>query len=245
MSLERTTVAVPKDVRPDVWGALRGCRLWRDASDVRIASLAAGARVVEVSRGESIATEGDIAREFGVLASGKARVFYLGADGRQITFEELGAAEPLAAVAALAGGRYPANIDMTTDGTVVLLPREALFELLEAEPVVARNLIASLANKVVNFTAVIQTLALDVPSRLSRYLFQRALAAGSTEPEGLRVDLGMTKGDLATALGTVPETLSRAFARLKDDGVLDVQGRTVIVYDVGALARQGSGYDEG
>ncbi|MDZ4063943.1 MAG: helix-turn-helix domain-containing protein, partial [Coriobacteriia bacterium] len=76
-------------------------------------------------------------------------------------------------------------------------------------------------------------------------LFQRALAVGETTPDGLRVDLGMTKGELALALGTVPETLSRAFARLKDDDVVDVQGRVVIVHDVGVLARMGSGYEEG
>ena len=240
-----TAVTAPEDIRPDVWGALRSCRLWRDASDRRIAALARNATIREVTRGESLAVEGDIAESFGVVVSGRARVFYLGADGRQITFEELGVGEPLAAVAALAGGRYPANIDATTDGTVAFLRRETLFELLATEPVVSRNLIASLANKVVNFTSVIQTLALDVPSRLARYLFQRALASGTTTIEGLRVELGMSKGELASALGTVPETLSRAFARLKDDGILDVQGRTVIVYDVGALARQGSGYEEG
>jgi CRP/FNR family transcriptional regulator len=117
--------------------------------------------------------------------------------------------------------------------------------MLAAEPDVARDLIASLASKVVNFTSVVQTLALDVPSRLARYLFQRALAVGETTPDGLRVDLGMTKSDLASALGTVPETLSRAFARLKDDEVLTVQGRIVVVHDVGALARMGSGYEDG
>ncbi len=180
-----------------------------------------------------------------MLVSGKARVFYLGADGKQLTFEELGVGDPLAAVAALAGGRYPANIEATTAGTIAWLPRETLYEMLAEEPKVARDLIASLSSRVVNFTSVVQTLALDVPSRLARYLFQRALAVGETATDGLRVDLGMSKTELAAALGTVPETLSRAFARLKDDEVLDVQGRIVVVHDVGALARMGSGYEEG
>ena len=179
------------------------------------------------------------------MVSGKARVFYLGADGKQITFEELGTGDAPAAVAALAGGRYPANVEATTAGTIAWLPRETLYDMLAKEPRVARDLISNLAGKVVNFTAVVQTLALDVPSRLARYLFQRALGVGETTPSGLSVDLGMTKSELAAALGTVPETLSRAFARLKDDGVLEVQGRVVIVHDVGALARMGSGYEEG
>lgn len=235
----------PSDIRPDVWSAFRACRLWRTASDESVAALARAARVREAPRGTTLATEGDPATEFGVLVSGRARVFYLGADGRQITFESLAAGDPLAAVAALAGSRYPAHIETATPATVASIPAEELFALIEREPAVARTLVADLANRVINFTSVVQTLALDVPSRLARYIFQRSLQSGRPTTEGLEVDLGMKKGDLAMALGTVPETLSRAFARLKDDGLLEVHGSKVVVYDVRALASLGSGFGEG
>jgi len=178
------------------------------------------------------------------MVAGRARVFYLGADGRQITFETLETGDPLAAVAALAGTRYPAHIEAATPATVAFVAAERLFELIEREPGVARSLVADLANRVVNFTSVVQTLALDVPSRVARYVFHRSLQGGRPTPTGLQVDLGMKKNELAMALGTVPETLSRAFAKLKDDGILEVHGSTVTVLDVRALATLGSGYVE-
>jgi len=238
-------VAVPADVRPDVWSAFRACRLWRTASDEAVASLARAASVREVARGTTLAVEGDIARDFGLVVAGKARVFYLGADGKQLTFETIETGEPFAAVASLASGRYPAHVEAATPSTVACIRGEALFELLEAEPQVARGLVSDLANRVVNFTAVVQTLALDVPSRVARYVFQRALQVGQPTTQGLEVSLGMKKGELAMALGTVPETLSRAFAKLSADGVLEVHGSTITVLDVRALASIGSGYDEG
>jgi len=238
-------VTTPEDLRADVWSAFRACRLWRTASDEAVAALARRARVRDIPRGTTLAVEGEPAAEFGLMVAGKARAFYLGADGKQITFETMEAGDPLAAVASLAGGRYPAHVEAATPATVATLPSEALFELLEAEPQVARTLIADLANRVVNFTSVVHTLALDVPSRLARYLFQRALQTGQPGPTGLVIELGMKKGELAMALGTVPETLSRAFARLKDDGILEVHGGTVTVHDVRALATLGSGYEEG
>jgi CRP/FNR family transcriptional regulator len=239
------TVSVPEDIRPDVWSAFRGCRLWRTASDEAVATLARRARISEVPRGASLAREGEAADEFGVLVSGRARVFYLGPDGRQITFETVEAGQPLAAVAAMAGARYPANIDAATPATYASVPSEALFELLDAEPQVARTLIADLANRVVNFTSVVSTLALDVPSRVARYVFQRALQSGTPTVAGLHVTLGMKKGELAMALGTTPESLSRAFARLKEDGVMEVSGQDVTILDMRALATLSSGYDEG
>jgi len=232
------------DIRADVWAAFRGCRLWRDASDEAVAGLARESRIEDVPRGTTLAVEGDPARDFGLVVAGKARVFYLGADGKQITFEAVETGQPFAAVASLAGGRYPAHVEAATPATIACIRGEALFELLEAEPQVARGLVADLSARVVNFTSVVQTLALDVPSRLARYVFQRALKTGKPTPAGLEVDLGMKKGELAMALGTVPETLSRAFAKLKADGVLDVHGSKITVLDVRALAALGSGYDE-
>lgn len=238
-------MSAPAQIRPDVWTAFRGCRLWRTASDEAVAEMAGRARIKDVARGAILAVEGDPAKEFGLVVAGKARVFYLGADGKQITFETIEAGEPLAAVAALAGSRYPAQIEAATPSTIATLPTAALFDLLEREPAVARTLVADLANRVVNFTNVVHTLALDVPSRVARYVFQRALQTGKPSARGLEVTLGMKKGELAMAIGTVPETLSRAFAKLRDDGVMEVHGSTVTVLDMRALAALGSGYSEG
>lgn len=236
--------AVP-DTRPDVIAALRSCRLWRTADDDSVRALAGRTRVEHVQRGRLLASEGDVADRFGVVVAGRVKVYHLGADGRELTFETVGAGEPVAAVAALAGSRYPANIEAATDATIAWLPRESLFEMIEAQPALARSLVADLAARVLNLTAVATTLSMDVPSRLAGFLFQRSLAAGMATPEGLVVELGMSKTELASALGTVPETLSRAFARLRDEGVVEVRGHDVIVLDVGALARTSSGYTEG
>lgn len=229
---------------PEVTAALRACRLWRAASDDAVARLALGARVQDVERGAVLAREGDAAERFGVLVIGRARVYHLGADGRMLTFETVGAGEPLAAVAALAGTRYPATVEAATAVTVAWLGRDDIFEMLDAAPAVARSIITDLASRVVNMTAVATSLSMDVPSRVAAYLFQRSLSVGHATPDGLVVDLGMTKTELASSLGTVPETLSRALARFRDDGVLEVRTRDVLIKDVGALARLGSGYSE-
>ncbi len=226
------------------WSALRACRLWHTATDEAIDRLMAAATVESLPRGATLAVEGDAAETFGVVVSGRARVFHRGADGRSITYETVDSGGALAAVAALSGGRYPANIDAATPVTVAWLPRETLFELMEAEPAISRTMIADLASRVVNLTSVVQTLALDVPGRLARYLFQRSLAVGEATTEGLRVSLGMSKTDLAASLGTVPETLSRALGKLRDEHILEVRGGDVLIFDIGALARLGSGYEE-
>lgn len=231
------------DVRSDVLAAIRACRLWHGASDAAVLRLARACSVQEAPRGTSLVVEGQPAARVGVVVAGRVRVYHASADGRTIVLETPESGQAFAAVAALAGARYPANADAATPCTIAWVPTEALFDLLGSEPNIARALIGDLAERLMHLTGVVQTLALDVPARLARYLFQRSLAVGEATTEGLRVSLGMSKSELAASLGTVPETLSRALARLRDDGVLEVRGSDVMVLDVGALARLGSGYD--
>jgi len=229
----------------DVFAALRACRLWRAASDEGVRGLAGSARMRHFPEGARIAAEGEPAGSLAVVAEGTVVVYHLGADGRRMTIENWGPGQPALAVAALSGGRYPANADAETAVRLVWLPREALFDLMAEEPAVARDIVTELASRIMRLTGTLQMLSLDVPARLAGYLFQRALAGARQTAVGLQVELGMSKGDLARVLGTVPETLSRALARLRAEGLLETRGRVVLIRDVGGLARRGAGYTEG
>jgi len=54
---------------------------------------------------------------------------------------------------------------------------------------------------------------------------------------GSRLVLRMTRGDIGSYLGLKLETVSRAFSRLQEDGLLDVRQRHVTVLDAEALGR--------
>jgi len=50
-----------------------------------------------------------------------------------------------------------------------------------------------------------------------------------------RVWLKISKGQLASLLGTIPETLSRVLARLSDQGIIVVDGKSIRLTDIDAL----------
>lgn len=219
-------------------------RLWRGASPDAIADLAQAARLTSYETGEQVAAEGEPATRFGIVLDGRLRVYHLSADGRRLGLEDLGPTEPFAVPAALSGGRYPASVEAASPARVAWLDRDVLFALVEREPSLARPLLADLSRRIVNLTSVAHSLAMGVPARLAGFLFQRALESGEASERGLVVDIGMTKTQLAESLGTVPETLSRALGRLREEGLIEVEGRVVRIHDVGALARLSSGYEE-
>jgi CRP/FNR family transcriptional regulator, dissimilatory nitrate respiration regulator len=72
----------------------------------------------------------------------------------------------------------------------------------------------------------------DVETRLIHWLLKRCTAGASIQ---VAIELDRTKRMLAAELGTSSETLSRTFARLRDDGLLVVTGNRLHVRDVTEL----------
>jgi CRP/FNR family transcriptional regulator, dissimilatory nitrate respiration regulator len=83
---------------------------------------------------------------------------------------------------------------------------------------------------------VVEDLSLkDVPQRLAAYVLYL-----SDSPQGTleQVERDITKGQLAAFLGTIPETLSRVFAKLSSEGVLEIleiEGARIRLLDLSRL----------
>ena len=91
---------------------------------------------------------------------------------------------------------------------------------------------AGLSAKLHEFNRLIEELSLkEVPARLAGALLRMAAESG-----GSTIRLKQTKRELAAQIGTVAETLSRALAKLKDAGLIDVRGRQIAILDTDGLA---------
>ena len=108
--------------------------------------------------------------------------------------------------------------------------------LIKKRTDIAFKLLAGSALWVRRLTDLIAEYAKAVPARLAGYLLAEALRQRPTAlADGARVRLAVNKGELAAHLGTVPETLSRAFAKLRDEGVIEVEEREITIRDLAAL----------
>ena len=125
-----------------------------------------------------------------------------------------------------AGGNYPASAEAIEPSRVLFFPRSALVELIRSEPAIALNMLAILSQRLRRFTHLIEDLSLkEVPARLSAYLI--FLAERSTNAQTLELDI--TKAQLASLLGTIPETLSRILAKMAQQEIISVEGRIIRV----------------
>lgn len=233
---------VPTGVPEDVWSALRSCKVLSEASDEGLAWLARLSAVRAFNKGDRILSEKSAACEIGVVMRGHVRAVHFGSDGRPVTVLMAWPCEPIGLMTALAGDDYHTTFESAENDTaVILFSIEAFTRLTRDEPDVLVSVVRELARQMSEMVTMVKTLAADVPARVAIYI---GLLLEEQEPSGngpFTVDLGVTRVELSARLGTVPETLSRAFHQLQSEGIIDSHGKMVVVLDREALINHTNG----
>jgi CRP/FNR family transcriptional regulator len=75
-------------------------------------------------------------------------------------------------------------------------------------------------------------------SRLASFLLSMALRLGSRGFSRSQFTLVMSRHDIANYLGLAAETVSRLISRFGENGVVDVNGRRVVIHDLEALRKK-------
>lgn len=192
----------------------------------------------QYQKGRELFSEGGRAKGFYLAVSGKFKIYKLSPEGKEQILHIFGRGEIFGEVPALTGENYPASAQAIEPGRALFFPRASLLELIGREPAIALNLLGILSQRLRRFTHMIEDLSLkEVPGRLAAYLIYLSERSGSIG----ELDLDITKTQLASLLGTIPETLSRILAKMARQGIIAVEGRTVRVLDRQALEAAAAG----
>ena len=181
-------------------------------------------QVKTYKKGEAVFFEGDEGKGFYIVFEGLVKVFKTSSEGKEQILHVLGPGEPIGEVAVFAGRSFPANAQALSNSRLLYLPRQAFVDLITQNPSLAMNMLAVLSMRLRQFTVQIESLALkEVPGRLAAYLIYLSEEQNSKK----KVHLKISKGMLAGLLGTIPETLSRIFAKMTDQKLIKVNGREI------------------
>ncbi len=180
------------------------------------------------NKGEIIFSDGDDGNGFYIVAKGRVKVFKASPEGKEHIFHIVGPGETFGQVAVYAGRSFPANSEAITNSHLLFIPRTAFVELIGNNPSLAMSMLAVLSMRLREFTVQIENLSLkEVPGRLASYLIYLA----DEQKTGDHISLSISKGQLASLLGTIPETLSRIFAKMSSQNLIEVSGREIELLD--------------
>jgi len=190
-------------------------------------------------KGELIFTEGDPVDGLRIIARGTVKIFKLSLEGKEQILTHFSKGEPIGESAVFAGGTFPASAMSIEDSLILCIPRAEIQDLIFTDPQVGMNMLAVLSRRLQIFARLIEDLSLkEISARLAKYL----LDILSRNPGSSTLALAMPKSQLALRLGTVPETLSRILTRMKDRGIITVEGRRITILKLEILRGLAAGF---
>lgn len=198
----------------------------------QLGTVLAEASVQRYDQGDTLFCQGEDPEFLHVVMDGEVGLYGTACDGDETVMEIMKSGEVFILAAVLTDRPYLMGARALSASRVMVLPAERLRRDLHTVPDLAIALLTSLSTHFRMLVREVKALKLkSTTQRLALYLM--SLTTRRTGPAILW--LPHSKGVIAARIGIRPETLSRAFAALRQHGV-HISGTRVSIEDVAALA---------
>jgi len=135
--------------------------------------------------------------------------------------------------------RYGDRVEFLVVAVAVNQSKRSIGRHLERHPAPAFRLIRGMSDKIVELQKRLQEAgAFDAHDRGLRFLADLAEHIGERRGGAIHIRLPLTHQDIASAIGTSRETVSRMLNRLKRDGILEARRSGIVIRDPEALRRE-------
>jgi len=199
------------------------------------------ARIVEkkYGSGELIFSEGDPCAGLYVVQGGNVRIFKSAASGREQVLAIEGPGSSIAELPVFDGGNYPASAQALNDTSMLFVSKQAFQSLCLQHPEVALKVLKVVGSRLRRLVGIIEELSFTtVRHRLTALLLRTAKEAKKNANGSVEITLGANNQELAAQLGTVRELVSRNLSRLQAEGLIQMDGRTIVIPNVNKLAEE-------
>ncbi len=178
---------------------------------------------------------GEQCRGLYILLGGSIEIYRSTSTGREQVLHTERPVQSIAELPLFDGGEYPASARTTEQCEVLFLALDDFQRLYTGHPEIAAALIQNLGQRLRRMVRLIEKISLkDVPSRVAASLLDFAEAAGSLK-DGMTFDLPRTQTQLAHELATSRESVARALAGLRKEGIIGQEGREITLLSLSRL----------
>ena len=219
----------------EIFRIARKSLLLASLPEAAVKSVMATARVRDIERGTTIFLQGERAAAIYVVIEGWVKLYRIAPNGAEAVVGVFTRGHSFGEAVAFTQDNYPVSAECATDCRLVRIETEAILRMVREHPEMSLSLIAATFAHLHRLVAQIEQLKAQTGAqRVAEFLLELA-PCGEGRCE---VTLPYDKVLIAGRLGMKPESLSRAFAKLREQGVQIRQNVAVIddVADLGEIA---------
>jgi CRP/FNR family transcriptional regulator, dissimilatory nitrate respiration regulator len=201
---------------------LRNTELFKGMSDHALDRITSRGKLKRFVQGEILFMEGSQGKEFFLLIEGDIRIFKTSPEGQEISLRIIRPGEIFAEVILFENTSYPVSAMALNPGSAFGIERSSFAELLDDKRFRNEFIVILMRKQRYLAERIMYLTSYDVEERFFHFLMERY---GRQEI----YTMDMAKKDIASAIGTIPETFSRLILRLRNLGVLQWEGNTLRV----------------
>jgi len=222
---------------------LRNVNLFSELNDKELEKVSELSSLKKFSKGEVIFFDTEPYLGFYIVIEGSIKIFKIVGDGREQIIHFVYPYNTFAEVPLFEQHEkikndqftYPANaMAIENDTKLILVRSNAFYDLLHKNNEIALKMLGALSKRLRYLNNYIESRMKDIPHRLAEFIIQEYKKSGKAETN--RIEIEITKHDLASYLGTIDETLSRAFKKFQDEDIIEMRGRNIIIKNLKKLA---------
>jgi CRP/FNR family transcriptional regulator len=226
----------------NILAALRGTELFRDLNPRSLSALAGKAVERRLARDEILFLTGQPAAGLYVIVAGSVRAYRTGNDGREQVIHTEQAGATIGELPVFDNQPYPSTVAADEDSVVLFIDKESVHQLCQAYPDIAMAALRVLSQRLRKCAALVETLSLrPVAQRLALWFLTEARNRGHQAGEALEVEIPLSREQIAARVGSVREVVSRAIARLEQEGLIHIDGHRIRILDVHRLEEYSGG----
>ncbi len=221
----------------------RLCRLLRQASLFEglgcheIARFARGVREVKAAKGEILFHRGDPCNGFHLILSGQIKLAFTSSEGNEKVVDILRQGQSFGEAVMFMDKPYVVLAQALTDSTLLHIGKQVFFEEMTGDPLFCRKIIAGLSQRLHRLMGDVESYSLrSGRERIIGYLLREEEVSGEAASTGrVSIRLPTSKGTIASRLNLTQEHFSRILNELTQSGLIEVEGRTIHIPDIGRL----------
>lgn len=205
-------------------------------SDDVLAAIGSCAVRHDFARGDVLFNSGQPSTAALVVIRGVLKTYIVSASGRTKTLALLIEGDTWSEDALVDVGLHDCTCQALEDGAVLRLERHAVEEVVKRNGEVALAFLRAAAARIRRSRDEIQALSFRAAdSRIARTLIDLATRRGRAGLDGIVIDLPLSHQEIADLIGVRREAVTRGLLRFKQAGILDTQGRKILLREMASL----------
>ncbi|MCS6264992.1 MAG: Crp/Fnr family transcriptional regulator [Nitrospira sp.] len=207
---------------------LKHIRLFDGVSPSEMQEMEKITRMEEVKKRQPLYLPGDPSSNVYLLKKGRVKIANTAPNGKEVTFDILEPGEVFGELDVLDDAPRSTSAETLDDAVICVIPRKDFDQYLAMHPTVMFKLTKLIGLRLKKIQSRVEDLVFrDVPARLAHLLLELSKSDGVAENQGIRLKVKLTHQEMANLIGCSRETVSASMGQFRDDGLIEMDGRTI------------------